>query len=456
MSTSLCSPWIVSLLLHWLAAIGRLMMQAVAVLVSTAVVLLALQGEGTQWSLRLLGLCCWASAAGPLLLGLCCWCWWLWCWCDRVQRWVAGVLQLELRDTGSLPGPKTSPAADDLPCQKDTRPAPDPDPAPDRDPAPDPAPDHDPALDPTLDPGPDPTTTQRDATGHTHTQHCLPCVTEKQTQQFPPCVTEKQTQQFPPCVTEKQTQQFLPCVTAEKQTKPRACTSNAQTGLTNGKAADVEGRDHVVHNVSGKISKGKCYRKVMKNMYRKFLLIRRKFRNERLWSGGQTMPQSVQSPRMAAALGGRRAVVQDAKFHDMFIHIILEPRVCVLSGTDRAASTVLSRVQLSLPVLEREKQRLLAELEAIHTQHAEERRRNSDLLARLARLNHHFLKGGAPQVGDWHGLGYCYPCHVLWHCDTCHVLGYCDAVMCCGTVTHVMCCGTVTPVMCCGTVTPGM
>ncbi|KAL8563697.1 hypothetical protein ACOMHN_050525 [Nucella lapillus] len=45
------------------------------------------------------------------------------------------------------------------------------------------------------------------------------------------------------------------------------------------------------------------------------------------WSGGQTMPQSVQSPRTAAALGGRRAVVQDAKFHDMFIHIILEPRV---------------------------------------------------------------------------------------------------------------------------------
>ncbi|KAL8577641.1 hypothetical protein ACOMHN_020250 [Nucella lapillus] len=44
------------------------------------------------------------------------------------------------------------------------------------------------------------------------------------------------------------------------------------------------------------------------------------------WSGGQTMPQSVQSPRTAAALGGRRAVVQDAKFHDMFIHIILEPR----------------------------------------------------------------------------------------------------------------------------------
>ncbi|KAL8609927.1 hypothetical protein ACOMHN_046848 [Nucella lapillus] len=43
-------------------------------------------------------------------------------------------------------------------------------------------------------------------------------------------------------------------------------------------------------------------------------------------SGGQTMPQSVQSPRTAAALGGRRAVVQDAKFHDMFIHIILEPR----------------------------------------------------------------------------------------------------------------------------------
>ncbi|KAL8573499.1 hypothetical protein ACOMHN_047770 [Nucella lapillus] len=43
-------------------------------------------------------------------------------------------------------------------------------------------------------------------------------------------------------------------------------------------------------------------------------------------AGGQTMPQSVQSPRTAAALGGRRAVVQDAKFHDMFIHIILEPR----------------------------------------------------------------------------------------------------------------------------------
>ncbi|KAL8601832.1 hypothetical protein ACOMHN_020567 [Nucella lapillus] len=41
---------------------------------------------------------------------------------------------------------------------------------------------------------------------------------------------------------------------------------------------------------------------------------------------GQTMPQSVQSPRTAATLGGRRAVVQDAKFHDMFIHIILEPR----------------------------------------------------------------------------------------------------------------------------------
>ncbi|KAL8623285.1 hypothetical protein ACOMHN_056164 [Nucella lapillus] len=37
-------------------------------------------------------------------------------------------------------------------------------------------------------------------------------------------------------------------------------------------------------------------------------------------------PQSVQSPRTAAVLGGRRAVVQDAKFHDMFIHIILEPR----------------------------------------------------------------------------------------------------------------------------------
>ncbi|KAL8584253.1 hypothetical protein ACOMHN_034938 [Nucella lapillus] len=47
------------------------------------------------------------------------------------------------------------------------------------------------------------------------------------------------------------------------------------------------------------------------------------------WSGGQTMPQSVQSPRTAAALGGRRAVVQDAKFHDMFIHIILEPRGAV-------------------------------------------------------------------------------------------------------------------------------
>ncbi|KAL8557941.1 hypothetical protein ACOMHN_067460 [Nucella lapillus] len=30
--------------------------------------------------------------------------------------------------------------------------------------------------------------------------------------------------------------------------------------------------------------------------------------------------------RTAAALGGRWAVVQDVKFHDMFIHIILEPR----------------------------------------------------------------------------------------------------------------------------------
>ncbi|KAL8591036.1 hypothetical protein ACOMHN_015659 [Nucella lapillus] len=42
--------------------------------------------------------------------------------------------------------------------------------------------------------------------------------------------------------------------------------------------------------------------------------------------GADHATQSVQSPRTAAALGGRWAVVQDAKFHDMFIHIILEPR----------------------------------------------------------------------------------------------------------------------------------
>ena len=59
---------------------------------------------------------------------------------------------------------------------------------------------------------------------------------------------------------------------------------------------------------------------------------------------------------------------------------------------------MLSRVQLALPVLEREKQALLAELEAIQKQHQEEKRRNHDLLARLHRLNQQFTRIGTPQV----------------------------------------------------------
>jgi hypothetical protein len=59
---------------------------------------------------------------------------------------------------------------------------------------------------------------------------------------------------------------------------------------------------------------------------------------------------------------------------------------------------VLTRVQLALPVLEREKATLLAELEAIHKQHQEERMRNQDLMTRLQRLNQQFLRIGAVSI----------------------------------------------------------
>nr|KAG5687588.1 hypothetical protein BaRGS_020001 [Batillaria attramentaria] len=56
-----------------------------------------------------------------------------------------------------------------------------------------------------------------------------------------------------------------------------------------------------------------------------------------------------------------------------------------LRKADRETSEFLSRVQMSLPGLEREKQALLAELEAIEVQHEEEKRRNQDLVTRLQR-----------------------------------------------------------------------
>ncbi|PVD30865.1 hypothetical protein C0Q70_10140 [Pomacea canaliculata] len=109
-----------------------------------------------------------------------------------------------------------------------------------------------------------------------------------------------------------------------------ACTVNS----THSAASQTEPADSTPPKTG---NREKSYKKAIKKLYRKFLLIRRKCQSE--------------------MVGLRR--------------------------TDREASDFLSRVQMALPGLERDKQALLAELEAIEKQYEEEKRRNHDLLSRL-------------------------------------------------------------------------
>ncbi|XP_070210216.1 uncharacterized protein [Littorina saxatilis] len=128
-------------------------------------------------------------------------------------------------------------------------------------------------------------------------------------------------------------------VSIEEQVSQKANETKEETTANTEKCVQVTNQD-------------KRHKNALKKMYRKFLQIRRKYKSE-MWS---------------------------------------------LKRTDQEANAVLSRVQLALPALEKEKQALLAELEAIHKQHQEERRRNQDLIARLQRLNQQFMRVGTPQV----------------------------------------------------------
>ncbi|XP_041365073.1 uncharacterized protein LOC121380356 isoform X2 [Gigantopelta aegis] len=69
-------------------------------------------------------------------------------------------------------------------------------------------------------------------------------------------------------------------------------------------------------------------------------------------------------------------------------------RVSALKEMSKQRSKFLSKMQLKFPNIEREKELLLAERDAIEKQYQEERRRNRELISRFQRLHQQFGRVG--------------------------------------------------------------